>query len=73
MSGDCDGILFAVDDDEDGDWYSNYYSDKPNTSAMKRLNAVQITEKSIMYFFYWDISDPDLRTAIHATKQTVNR
>lgn len=45
-----DGILFAVNYTWDGDWYSYYYSDKPNTFALKRLNAVQISE-NIYYVF----------------------
>lgn len=45
-----DGILFAVNYTWDGDWYSYYYSDKPNTFALNRLNAVQISE-NIYYVF----------------------
>lgn len=45
-----DGMLFAVNYTWDGDWYSYYYSDNPNTSALKRLDAVQISE-NIYYVF----------------------
>lgn len=45
-----EGILFAVNYTWDGDWYSYYYSDSPNTFALKRLDAVQITE-NIYYVF----------------------